>query len=95
MLQIFKTVEDKEVRLYHYNEISTAIAIGLLLSAIQFVGLSTVVTSPLNAGAQISRLLRRPNNECVMLLLPLGYAATGALVPDLKRKPVEKIISIY
>ncbi|WKY06719.1 hypothetical protein Q1695_006697 [Nippostrongylus brasiliensis] len=67
----------------------------LLVVCHEFVGLSTVVTSPLNAGSQISRLLRRPNNECVMLLLPLGYAATGALVPDLKRKPVEKIISIY
>ncbi|ETN69709.1 nitroreductase family protein [Necator americanus] len=63
--EIFTTVENKEIRLFQYNELSTAISVGMLLSAIQYVGLSTVVTSPLNAGPQISRLLRRPQNECV------------------------------
>ncbi|KHJ96624.1 nitroreductase family protein [Oesophagostomum dentatum] len=67
----------------------------LLIVCHEFVGLSTVVTSPLNAGPRISRLLRRPDNECVFLLLPLGYAAADALVPDLKRKSVENIASIY
>lgn len=74
-----------------------------------------MVTSPLNAGLQISRLLRRPPNECVsarekfvstehcsilpefqvLLLLPLGYAAADALVPELKRKRIEEIIKFY
>ncbi|KIH59112.1 nitroreductase family protein [Ancylostoma duodenale] len=93
--QIFTSVEDKRIRLFHYNQMSTALAVGMLLSAIQYVGLSTVVTSPLNAGSQISRLLRRPDNECVMLLLPLGYAAADALVPDFKRKPIESFTNIY
>ncbi|KIH42330.1 hypothetical protein ANCDUO_27687, partial [Ancylostoma duodenale] len=93
--QIFTTVEDKRIRLFHYNQMSTALAVGMLLSAIQYVGLSTVVTSPLNAGSQISRLLRRPDNECVMSLLPLGYAAADALVPDFKRKPIESFTNIY
>ncbi|KAL6738235.1 hypothetical protein Aduo_011805 [Ancylostoma duodenale] len=93
--EIFTSVEDKRIRLFHYNQMSTALAVGMLLSAIQYVGLSTVVTSPLNAGSQISRLLRRPDNECVMLLLPLGYAAADALVPDFKRKPIESFTNIY
>ncbi|EPB76816.1 nitroreductase family protein [Ancylostoma ceylanicum] len=93
--EIFTSVEDKTVRLFHYNQISTAIAVGMLVSAIQYVGLSTVVTSPLNAGSRISRLLRRPDNECVMLLLPLGYASADALVPDFKRKPIESFTNIY
>ncbi|KAE9412492.1 hypothetical protein Angca_004679, partial [Angiostrongylus cantonensis] len=63
--QIFKTGGDTHLRLFHYNQISTAIAVGMLLSAIQYVGLSTVVTSPLNVGSSISRVLRRPSNECV------------------------------
>ncbi|KAK5964482.1 Iodotyrosine dehalogenase 1 [Trichostrongylus colubriformis] len=93
--EIFKTVGGAQVRLFDYNEISTAIAVGMMLASIQYVGLNTVVTSPLNAGSQILRLLRRPPNESVLLLLPLGYAAADALVPDLKRKRVEEIIKVY
>ncbi|KJH48299.1 hypothetical protein DICVIV_05608 [Dictyocaulus viviparus] len=69
---IFKIVGDKHHRLLQYNQISTAIAVGMLLSAIQYVGLSTVVTSPLNVGSNISRILRRPSNEwcfCVCSVL--------------------------
>ncbi|CAJ0602744.1 unnamed protein product [Cylicocyclus nassatus] len=93
--EIFTDIDGKMLRLLHYNELSTAIAIGMLLSAIQYVGLSTVVTSPLNAGARISRLLHRPDNETVLLLLPLGYAAADALVPELKRKSIQSFTSIY
>ncbi|PIO66004.1 nitroreductase family protein [Teladorsagia circumcincta] len=64
--EIFKSVGPTQVRMFHHNEISTAIAVGMMLSSIQ-----------------------------VLLLLPLGYAAADALVPDLKRKPVEQIIKLY
>ncbi|EGT56588.1 hypothetical protein CAEBREN_29426 [Caenorhabditis brenneri] len=93
--EIFRDVRDKTERVFHYNQISTSIAVGILLAAIQNVGLSTVVTSPLNAGPDISRILRRPENESILLLLPLGYASEDVLVPDLKRKPVEHITKLY
>ncbi|KAK6021154.1 hypothetical protein OSTOST_13184, partial [Ostertagia ostertagi] len=32
--EIFKTVGGAQVRLFHYNEISTAIAVGMMLSSI-------------------------------------------------------------
>ncbi|CAI4229440.1 unnamed protein product [Auanema sp. JU1783] len=93
--EVFKNVEGQLERMYHYNEMSTLIAVGVLLTAIQNIGLCTVVTSPLNAGPQISRLLKRPDNESLLLLLPLGYPAEDATVPDFKRKPVEHIIKLY
>ncbi|CCD62530.2 Iodotyrosine dehalogenase 1 homolog [Caenorhabditis elegans] len=93
--EIFRDVHSKTERVFHYNQISTSIAVGILLAAIQNVGLSTVVTSPLNAGPDISRILRRPENESILLLLPLGYASEDVLVPDLKRKPVEHITKLY
>ncbi|CAB3403534.1 unnamed protein product [Caenorhabditis bovis] len=93
--EIFKEVNGKPERVFHYNQISTSIAVGILLAAIHNAGLSTVVTSPLNAGPDISRILRRPENESVLLLLPLGYAAEDVMVPDLKRKPVEHITKLY
>ncbi len=46
----------------------------------------------MNAGPQLRMLLNRPINEKVILLLPIGYPAHDATVPDLKRKPLEKIM---
>ncbi|KAH7730653.1 SUP-18 protein [Aphelenchoides avenae] len=79
----------------YYSEMSVSIAVGLLLAAIQNAGLVTVTTTPLNAGVQIRDLLQRPANEKVILLLPIGYPADDAHVPDIKRKPIEEIIRLY
>ena len=39
-------------------------------------------------------LLDRPANEKVVLLLPVGYAADDATVPNFKRKPLEDIMVV-
>jgi len=36
--------------------------------------------------------IERPPNEKLALLLPVGYPAKDATVPDLKRKPLEEIM---
>lgn len=77
---------------HYYYEISTAIACGVLVTAIHNAGLVTVSTTPLNAGVALRELLGRPENEKVMLLLPVGYPADDATVPDVKRKPLEDIM---
>uniref|UniRef100_A0A914XBS9 Nitroreductase domain-containing protein n=1 Tax=Plectus sambesii TaxID=2011161 RepID=A0A914XBS9_9BILA len=79
----------------YYNEISTSIAVGLLLAAIQMAGLVTVTTTPLNAGLAIRQILDRPANEKVSLLLPVGHPASDATIPDLKRKPLEEIMQLF
>lgn len=76
----------------YYHEISTAISTGILLSAIQCAGLSSLVTTPLNCGPALRQLLQRPVNEKLLVLLPVGYAADDCLVPDLHRKPVDDIL---
>ena len=77
---------------HYYYEISTAMASGILVAAIHNAGLVTVTTTPLNAGGQLREVLGRPQNEKVMLLLPVGYPAEGAEVPDVKRKELEDIM---
>ena len=77
---------------HYYYEISTAIAAGILVAAIHKAGLVTVTTTPLNAGVALRELLGRPENEKVMLLLPVGHPAQDAKVPDVQRKPLEKIM---
>jgi iodotyrosine deiodinase len=96
LIVVFKQayhVEENGTRHAHYYfEISTAIACGVLIAAIHNAGLVTVTTTPLNAGVALRELLGRPDNEKVMLLLPVGYPADDATVPDLKRKPLDQIM---
>lgn len=80
---------------HYYNEISVSIAVGILLSAIQCAGLSSLITTPLNCGPALRQLLNRPINEKLQVLLPVGYAADDCLVPDLKRKEIDDILIKY
>jgi len=43
----------------------------------------------------LAELLERPKNERAYLLLPVGYAAKDALVPDIKRKRLKEISDFY
>lgn len=96
LILIFKQVHgvlpDGKKKTHYYNEISVSIACGILLAALQNVGLVTVTTTPLNCGPRLRVLLQRPVNEKLLLLLPVGYPSKSATVPDLTRKPLEDIM---
>lgn len=53
------------------------------------------VTTPLNCGPAIRNLLNRPQNEKLLVLLPVGHAADDCFVPDLQRKSVDDIMITY
>ncbi|KAL5261755.1 hypothetical protein ACHWQZ_G007456 [Mnemiopsis leidyi] len=74
-----------------YYEASVSISVGILLCALNNVGLVTVTSTPMNCGPAIRRLLGRPEHEKLAFLLPVGYPANSATVPDLHRKPLDKI----
>uniref|UniRef100_A0AAZ3NWU7 Iodotyrosine deiodinase 1 n=1 Tax=Oncorhynchus tshawytscha TaxID=74940 RepID=A0AAZ3NWU7_ONCTS len=78
-------------RTHYYNEISVSISCGLLLAALQNAGLVTVTTTP-QLRPQLRLLLGRPANEKLLMLLPVGYPAPDATVPDLTRKPLDDIM---
>ena len=40
-------------------------------------------------------VLNRPENERPFLLIPVGYPAADATVPDLERKPLEEVAVFY
>ncbi|XP_078673080.1 iodotyrosine deiodinase-like [Branchiostoma floridae x Branchiostoma belcheri] len=79
---------------HYYSEISISISVGILLAAIQNAGLVTVTSTPLNAGPALRTLLGRPVNEKLLLLLPIGYPAHNATVPDLQRKDLKDIMAV-
>ncbi|XP_030051371.1 iodotyrosine deiodinase 1 [Microcaecilia unicolor] len=89
--QVYGLLPDNKKRIHYYNEISVSIACGILLAALQNVGLVTVTSTPLNCGPRLRVLLQRPINEKLLMLLPVGYPSKDATVPDLKRKPLDEI----
>jgi nitroreductase len=78
---------------YYVNE-SIGIAAGFLIAAIHHAGLVTLThtPSPMNF---LQKILNRPDNERPFLLLPVGYPADDATVPDLKRKDLEEVMVKY
>ena len=88
-----ETVEGEKRNNYYVNE-SIGIACGMLISAIHNAGLVTLThtPSPMNF---LTKILNRPENERAYLLLPIGYAADDAEVPDLQRKELDEIMVSY
>tara|TARA_R110001583_G_scaffold69450_2_gene196913 strand:+ start:3703 stop:4392 length:690 start_codon:yes stop_codon:yes gene_type:complete len=78
---------------YYVNE-SVGLACGLLISAIHNAGLVTLTHTP-SPMRFLEKILERPNNERAYLLLPVGYEAEKAYVPDIKRKSLEDIFKLY
>lgn len=78
---------------YYVNE-SVGLACGILLSAIHHAGLValTHTPSPMNF---LQNILGRPENERPFLLIPVGYPADGAQVPDLRRNSASEVIAWY
>ena len=66
------------------------IATGILITAIQHIGLVSLTHTP-SPMKFLNEILRRPDNESCFLLLVVGYPADDALVPDIKRKPLEDV----
>ncbi|KAM3602980.1 uncharacterized protein V6R79_014345 [Siganus canaliculatus] len=90
--QTYGILPSGKKKTHYYNEISVCISCGILLAALQNAGLVTVTSTPLNCGPQLRLLLKRPANEKLLMLLPVGYPASDATVPDLKRKPLNDIM---
>ncbi len=79
-----------EKRTFYYTQESCGIAAGLFIAAVHAMGLVTLTHTP-SPMAFLSQLLERPPNEKAMLVMPVGYPAVDAKVPDLARKALDEI----
>ena len=70
----------------YYTEESVGIAAGFFIAAIHAMGLVTLTHTP-NPMNFLRDLLGRGTNEKAVLVLPVGYPAADAKVPDLQRLP--------
>ena len=92
--RIYELQHDGSQRNNYYVNESVGLATGFLLAAAHAAGLAalTHTPSPMNF---LTRLLNRPRNERPFLLIPIGYPAPDAQVPDIQRKPLADISVWY
>lgn len=81
---------DQKVKHYYVQE-SVGIACGFLLAALHLSGLATLTHTPSPMGF-LAQILERPGNERPFLLIPAGYPAPDARVPDITKKPLNDVL---
>ena len=74
----------------YYATESCGIAAGLFIQSIHNMGLVTLTHTP-SPMAFLRTLLNRPDHEEAMLVMPVGYPAEDAAVPDIHRKRLEDV----
>jgi nitroreductase len=77
-------------RTHYYVMESVGIATGLLLAALHHAGLASLTHTP-NPMGFLNQVLERPANERPVMLVVTGYPATDAVVPRIRRKPLEAV----
>lgn len=88
--QNYGLLEDGWKVKHYYVRESVGIATGILVTAIHNAGLAALPYTPSSTGF-LKRILGRPENERLFLVLVVGYPAEGATVPDIRKKTLEEI----
>lgn len=93
MKRSYELIDGEKKNNYYATE-SVGLATGFLLVAIHNAGLValTHTPSPMNF---LSKVLGRPENEKPFLLIPVGYPAANAEVPQLSRKGLDDVAVFY
>ncbi|MBC7570294.1 MAG: nitroreductase family protein [Spirosoma sp.] len=97
LIIVFRRIYELEGNHKHPNYYvmeSVGLAGGFLLAAIHNAGLVTLTHTP-SPMDFLTKLLDRPANEKPFLLLPVGYSAPNAQVPDIQRKPLSDVSVWY
>jgi len=83
---------ERKVKHYYVAE-SVGIACGFLIAALHWMGLATLTHTP-NPMGFLNKILNRPANEKPFLVIPVGYPATDAEVPDIQKKDFTQITTV-
>ena len=77
---------------HYYPQESVGLATGILITAVHNAGLVSLTHTPSPMGF-LNELLDRPKSERPFLLLVVGYPADDAMVPDIRRRPLDESVS--
>ncbi|ARU42551.1 nitroreductase family protein [Armatimonadetes bacterium Uphvl-Ar1] len=78
----------------YYMTESVGISVGFLIQALHRAGLATLTHTPAPM-TFLREICNRPINEKPFVLMPVGYPSPTCEVPDLSRKSLEQICTIY
>jgi iodotyrosine deiodinase len=93
VFRINSITENGETEPTYYSQESVGIAVGMLLAALHNAGLATLTHTP-SPMKFLQEILKRPKTEIPFVVIPVGYPAKDAKVPDIRRKPLEEIMQI-
>ncbi|MBI1315527.1 nitroreductase family protein [bacterium] len=94
LIVVFRQAHAPDGSKHYYTQESVGMACGLLIAAIHKAGLVTLTHTP-SPMQFLSEVLGRPANEKPYVLLPIGYPAPQATVPDLVRKPLDELAVFF
>tara|TARA_B100000900_G_scaffold280709_1_gene240148 strand:+ start:474 stop:1151 length:678 start_codon:yes stop_codon:yes gene_type:complete len=78
----------------YYATESCGIAAGMFIQSIHRMGLTTLPHTPSPMGF-LQQILGRPKHEEAMLVMPVGYPAVDAQVPDIHRKALDQVAVFF
>lgn len=93
VFRINSVTEGGETEPTYYSQESVGIAVGMLLAALHNMGLATLTHTP-SPMRFLQEILDRPKNEIPFVLIPAGFPADNAEVPDIERKPLDEIMTV-
>lgn len=91
VIAVFEVHKGPDTPRPYYVKESVGIAVGFLLAALHRAGLATLTHTP-SPMRFLNEILDRPSNERGFLLVPVGYPANDATVPDIDRKPLDEVL---
>jgi iodotyrosine deiodinase len=89
--QVWGYNADQQRIKHYYAAESIGIAVGFLLAALHYAGLATLTHTP-SPMKFLREELGRPENERPFVLIPVGFPATDATVPDIGRKSLDQVL---
>ncbi|MBL4813444.1 MAG: nitroreductase family protein [Rhodobacteraceae bacterium] len=89
------TTDGARYKNYYVPE-SVGIATGMLITALHHAGLVCLEHTP-NPMKFLPELCGRPASEKAVMILPIGYPAAGATVPEVakRKKPLSEIMTVF
>ncbi|WP_030756732.1 nitroreductase family protein [Streptomyces griseus] len=91
VIVVFEVHKGPETPRPYYTKESVGIAVGLLLATLHQAGLATLTHTP-SPMRFLNEVCDRPPEERAAYVIPVGYPAEGARVPDIHRKPLDQVM---
>ncbi|BCJ32746.1 oxidoreductase [Actinocatenispora thailandica] len=91
LIVVFEVHQGPRTPRPYYVKESVGIAVGFLLAALHQAGLATLTHTP-SPMRFLTEVCGRPAEERAYVVVPVGYPAADARVPDIARKPLDDVL---